>query len=431
MKFANKDNAEKYIKNFIIPEIQVFLQEDTPSDGNRRSELYMIIKEITRDGHSHILHNSMLPYIERYFYARDGVFDEDYRIKRLLIENIIECDTFFGSWASRQDILEATDEWGKSLLTTLSGAWHFLWMMECMLATGYMADWKVLAKKVCDRLMKEEVYGNYKSSEVYSMLYGVSMIFSSKQLTEVQKNDMLNLLKNRWDFFKNIYSVMFRCVVGYRFTNMAQVANTITLSKDNYPHLHLFHCALKGCIDDFCKKKGDRAKLEKQLKRIENLMESTTSSSELEELYRILFPDEFQYYLNTHRHKNYKQLEAEYELFKQEMNMRMGEMNLQISGMAEQLKAMASSSVPISVIADELLQLSPGIAWEVFIQLNGMLIENEAWIKSVGEIRKKIRIKIQQESNPIIQTTNYYESGANHNDHQKHLHITNDKNKLE
>ena len=72
MKFANKDNAEKYIKNFIIPEIQVFLQEDTPSDGNRRSELYMIIKEITRDGHSHILHNSMLPYIERYFYARDG-----------------------------------------------------------------------------------------------------------------------------------------------------------------------------------------------------------------------------------------------------------------------------------------------------------------------------------------------------------------------
>ena len=92
---------------------------------------------------------------------------------------------------------------------------------------------------------------------------------------------------------------------------------------------------------------------------------------------------------------------------------------------------MASSSVPISVIADELLQLSPGIAWEVFIQLNGMLIENEAWIKSVGEIRKKIRIKIQQESNPIIQTTNYYESGANHNDHQKHLHITNDKNKLE
>ena len=119
-------------------------------------------------------------------------------------------------------------------------------------------------------------------------------------------------------------------------------------------------------------------------------------------------------------------METELEKFKEELK----ELNVKITGMAEQLKTMASSSVPISVIADELLELSPGIAWEVFIQLNGMLIENEAWMKGAGEIRKRIRQKIQQESQPPLQATHYYAAGAQHNDNQKHLHVTNDHKQI-
>lgn len=158
-------------------------------------------------------------------------------------------------------------------------------------------------------------------------------------------------------------------------------------------------------------------------------MKSNMPSAELDELYGILFPEEFQFYLKNNRPKNYKQLESEYESFKREMNERIGQMNIQISAMAEQLKTMAAASVPISVIADELMQLSAGVAWEVFIQLNGMLIENEAWVKHAGEIRKRIRQRMNDQQ-PTIQATNYYESGASHNDHQKHLHITNDKKQI-
>ena len=430
MIFANTSHAEKYIRDFIVPEIKAFLNEDTEFEVEKRDELSMMVKEIARDGHGKILHEAMLPYIEQYFYARDGVFDWEYRMKRFLLEDILETDISFGVWASEQDTLQATDEWGKALMDSSTDAWHFLWMIERMIATGYTTDWNILVKGACNRLLKEEVYGNYKSSELHAMLYGAAVIYSQSELSDKRKRELLELLKNHWEFMKNIYSVMFRCVVGYRFTNMAQVANTVTLSKKNYPYLHLFYCALKGRIDDFCIKKSDGAKLEKQLLRIEDLMKSTTPSTELDELYEILFPDEFQHYLNTHRPKDYKQLENEFENFKKEMNERMAQMNAQISGMAEQLRAMASASVPISVIEQELLELSPGIAWDVFIQLNGMLVENEAWIKYAGEIRKKIRNRMKK-SEPIIKTEKYYAPGSNHYDESRNISITNDNKQLE
>ena len=169
----------------------------------------------------------------------------------------------------------------------------------------------------------EEVYGNYQRSEMYAMLYGVSTIYSHPDLCDKKKLELLVLLKWHWSFLKNIYSVVFRCIVGHRLTNMAQVANTVTLSKENQPFLHLFYGALKGNIDHFCVKKGDRDKLESLLQKIEDMMKSGVPSDKLDELYGILFPEEYQDYVEKHRPKNYNQLEAEYESFKQEMDERM------------------------------------------------------------------------------------------------------------
>lgn len=69
------------------------------------------------------------------------------------------------------------------------------------------------------------------------------------------------------------------------------------------------------------------------------------------------------------------------------------------------------------------------MAYEVFEKLNTLLVANEVWTKNAAEIRNRILDKMIPKS--TIQATNYYESGANHNDHQKHLHITNDKKQLE
>ena len=111
----------------------------------------------------------------------------DFRLKRFLLDDIIEEDVLFGRWASGQDILLAADEWSNSLLDSSSNPCYFLWMMECMVKTGYETDWEDLRQKTCNKLLKEEVYGNYQRSEMYAMLYGASTIYSHPGLSDEKK----------------------------------------------------------------------------------------------------------------------------------------------------------------------------------------------------------------------------------------------------
>ena len=417
--------TEKDIKDYIVPEIEFFLREDSPCDTDKRSQLESLVKEVVRDGHGKLLHELMLPFIERYFYARDGVLKWDYRMKRFLLDNIIDADELFGQWASGQDILLAVDEWSTSLLDSSTSSWRFLWMIECMVKTGYETDWKDLWQKTCHKLLKEEVYGNYQRSEMYAILYGVSTIYSHPDLSDEKKLELLVLLRWYWSFLKNIYSVMFRCIVGHRLTNMAQVANTVTLSKDNQPFLHLFYGALKGNIDHFCVKKGDREKLENQLLRIEEMMKSSVPSDKLDELYGILFPEEFQDYVEKHRPKNYIQLEAEYESFKQEMNERIQQMDKLISEMVEQLKNLATDNKSSDAIADTLKQIAPGIALDMFCQLDEKLGKDDNW-KTLAEKIATSVIQRMEEKIHTINVVNIFGKGANFWDQHKNLTINMD-----
>ena len=262
------------------------------------------------------------------------------------------------------------------------------------------------------QLLKEEVYGNYQRSEMYAMLYGVSTIYSRPDMCDKKKLELLVLLKWHWSFLKNIYSVVFRCIVGHRLTNMAQVANTVTLSKANQPFLHLFYGALKGNIDHFCAKKGDREKLENQLQKIEDMMKSSVPSDELDELYGILFPEEYQDYVEKHRPKDYNQLEAEYESFKREMDERMQQMNKLIAEMVEQLKNMATDNRTQDAIADTLKQIAPGMALDVFCQLDEQLKKDDNWKTQAEKIATSV-IQRMDEKILTINVVNMFGKGAN------------------
>ena len=134
----------------------------------------------------------------------------------------------------------------------------------------------------------------------------------------------------------------------------------------------------------------------------------------------MLFPKVWKNYIEKHRLKDYKELE-------EELASMQGKVQELID---KQVKMLSDSAIPVEVIASELDKLSmsvPGMAYEVFEKLNSLLIANEAWTKNAPEIRNRILKKMQKTT---IQATNYYESGSNHNDHQKHLHITNDKKQI-
>ena len=142
----------------------------------------------------------------------------------------------------------------------------------------------------------------------------------------------------------------------------------------------------------------------------------------------ILFPKVWKNYIDKHRLKSYRELETELHILQDRLQKNADEMRNLINKQAEML----SEDLSLEVISGELDKLSeraPGMAYEVFEKLNTLLVANEVWTKNAAEIRNRILDKMIPKS--TIQATNYYESGANHNDHQKHLHITNDKKQLE
>ena len=88
--------TEKDIKDNIVPDIELFFHEDTPFNSDKRSQLESNVEEIVRGGHGKLLHELLLPFIERYFYARDGVFGWNFRLKRILLDDIIRQDPLLG-----------------------------------------------------------------------------------------------------------------------------------------------------------------------------------------------------------------------------------------------------------------------------------------------------------------------------------------------
>ena len=108
-----------------------------------------MVKEINKNGYADILHESILPFIELYFYARDGVFGWNFRLKRILLDDIIRQDPLLGLWASEKDVLQVVEEWNENIEDSSSSSWRFLCMMECMVKTGYKTDWDDLRQKTC------------------------------------------------------------------------------------------------------------------------------------------------------------------------------------------------------------------------------------------------------------------------------------------
>ena len=120
-------------------------------------------------------------------------------------------------------------------------------------------------------------------------------------------------------------------------------------------------------------------------------------------------------------------MEDEVNEMRKSMDEHTSQMQKLIDEQAEMLRALAETSVPIEVISNELLRLPYGTSYEVFEKLNSLLIADKVWTKNAPEIRNRILERMQQ---PSVQATNYYAAGAQHNDNQKHLHITNDKKQI-
>ena len=100
----------------------------------------------------------------------------------------------------------------------------------------------------------------------------------------------------------------------------------------------------------------------------------------------------------------------------------MQQMNKLIAEMVEQLKNMATDNRTQDAIADTLKQIAPGMALDVFCQLDEQLKKDDNWKTQAEKIATSV-IQRMDEKILTINVVNMFGKGANFWDHHKNLTI--------
>ncbi|MBR5541769.1 MAG: hypothetical protein IKU64_05365 [Bacteroides sp.] len=419
-----EERIKSYIHSSLIPRMTIL---DATKDFEESSKLRNEMHAVFKGGHAHLLHEAMIQFYEKYIHFDTELFGHSRISLRLEIWNLMEADPYFGQWFENNDLLELVESWCCGM--TESQYNTIFHLMKCALNNGYDNDWEKLSDEFRIRLLSEVECGTPWSREVYAVMNGICMICKSS-LGESEKMQLLDKMKNNWDFLRYLYSVMFRQFIGCNYRNFTQVANMIHFRSAYHPYAHLFYAVFVERADEFVKRKADQKKFDEHLKKIEEVMESTPKSDALDALCDLLFPEELSEYLAKHRPKDARQLREEIAQLREELGETTRQMNQQVQAMADKMKALLEASVPIEEIEQELLMLDYNEAMEVFKQLNTLLLNNQAWMNNA----KSIRNRIYQLKNASKGGDTYnYASGATHNDERRTLNIKqeNESNLLE
>ena len=352
------------------------------------------------------------PLFMQYIYAEDAYYVEASYRKKVFIRKMFLSGESILVWLNDElDILRMTEQWARRG----AGA-EFRQLLLSLTKVGYRHFPADTLAQVNEYLLAMEVEGARRGGvdvgAFYCMLHGFLVIMSSGE-TAARKEELLETFFRRWNFLRFVYSIMFRCIVGCKFQNFISVANHVANDADYEPYLHLFHAPLKERFEELCRKgtKGD--KLEASIMKLEQKIETTTASDELDALCELLFSDDFRHMLDKNRHPSYRELKNELDRTRREMESTVEKLNREIQDMAEKLSAALKASVPLSDIENELMKFQSREALSIYMHLNMLLAGNALWQANALRIRDRILEKQQQELHLSMNIT--AQSGANVN----------------
>lgn len=406
--------ARRHIQNSLIPRLAML-------DGKDESavKLYDECLDFFKGEYSYDLHVELRPFYEKYMHGDVEFFSSAHAYSRMMVSELMGEDPHFCHWLRDKDLVAIVREWGACAQESVSAPMFH--MVQCALQGGYENDWTALIGAFRQMLFEEAEYGTPWSREACAIMHAVSVIYNAP-LGEPKKDELFGLLREEWDFLKYLYSVMFRSVFGCKFKNLVQVANVIHNQAVYHPYAHLFYAVFAERADELCKTRTDAKKIEKHLAKIQEVMDTTPSSNKLDDLCDLLFPEELCKYLEKHRPKAPRQLREEITQLRNMLEDTRKQMSLQIQETAAKMAALVETSVPIKDIEKELMHLPDGMAWDIFGKLNTLLMTNMAWVKSAVGIRNKLLERMQTPT-PTVQATNYYASGATHEDRSQHVSV--------
>ena len=381
-------SASDYIEGQIIRHLRDLSEGKRGSNEVDWPTLYVEIRRCRELGIMGELHRQMQPFYEMYLNADPRLLsNKDFSLFPF-VETLSEQDADFGHWAESYDLTDITEDWADYLRRKDGDIFPYKRLIRTLLEGGYDTDWQKLSEQLKEDLHEAEVYSERKTAELMCFLHGVAMLMNMPW-DDKKKMDMFDMLDSKWDFMKHFYSIMIRRVIGCRLNGYASVANLVAQQPKYHQYIHIFYCVLCYRQDSLGLTSKQMKTLEKRMEAISNIMDVTKPSDELNELCDTLFPEDFQRMLDEFRPETREQVERE----RNRLRLEVGLLKDKITEMAVKLKNALEHSVPITDIKHELLQLSPGAALDILGKLTMMLSDNEAWMKSVPEIKEAIMEK--------------------------------------
>ncbi len=417
----NTNYFDVYIEDFITRPLTLFLEGKKTVKDLHWDDMRHIVYECHRLGSAHmgVLHYKMIPFYKLYLFADSRFFKDNCNQVRLLMEELTGFDNDFLIWASNQDLVAATEGWGEYMKRTNRDHVNFYFsLLENFVSSHFHKDWGPVTAELEDLLFHAEVYSDYRTDELLCILHATSRIMQQEWPIE-KKNDLFVLLREHWNFMKNIYSLMLRHIIGCKLANFSALTNSLMQARDNGPHLEIYYCVLADRMESLGLTLKQYKSLDDKCQKLLQMVKSSKSSEILYELCNILFPEDFQYMLDNHRPKSYEQLNEERNQFKQQWELLQKEMDRQaveaqckIESLASQLKMAIEASIPIGEITESFNRFPPSIAYAIFGQMSQLMMGHPVWERYKLAIQQKIlerfqsensRISIQENHAPIIQ----------------------------
>ena len=388
-----------YIKEDIIKPLDLYLAGSISDNRFPYSNWRYTVSNLRKDKEQfYEVREALIPYYHRLFMADKDFFrngNSDVKVKYALIEAIEGEGNDAGSLFAGLDVIKATENWAERLAPDNHEPTFFFLLIKSLLKRDYKLNWEKLFIDLRDKLAKSRSYGHFKTNELYCILLGITLIERSN-LTRDKKNELEELMHGNWQFIKYMYSVLIHYIVGMKVRNFAAVAKSVCC-KSYEPYIHWFYKAFKEDFDKICPEEVNDRRSGRSVRdqamvyinKMEEIIKSTKPSTELDELFDIIFPKVIEDLSKQKRPKTYEELEAAID----DLTIRY---NNVLEQLAKAVKDVESEAITPEDLTEAFLRFPRDMALSLFGSVSNLLTQNKTWQKYAPTIQKQILNKKEE-----------------------------------
>ena len=248
--------------------------------------------------------------------------------------------------------------------------------------------------------------------ENYCFLMGILMI---AEHSEDEVDVRIDEYRKNWRHFSWMYGMVIGRVIGSRLHNFTAVVNQVGQSpRDRY--LHLYLPLVENNIDTICLyTDDDRERLKNAIEKMRGRESLVQQSTELDDLYGILFPKYFKDAMSSQRpaatiaelRKELAEREERINNLESSINSLKDQFKETVSELTDAVNAVEKDIFTPNNLKDAFLRFDSNMAHTLFGSVATLLTNNRTWQKYAPQIQQAIIEKQEMEKKRDVYIKEY------------------------